>query len=141
MRITFDIPMKVFSINQMSARDQRFKTAAYKDWATAILQHLQNMAEYKELLDMGADFKANGGHFFVSFTAFYPPHVFYTKQGAISSKTVDCTNFGKPLLDLIFGDTMDVNDKNVVECTERKAAGASFFIKVTIEMRPLSTRF
>lgn len=132
MHIKFVLPFKVFSINKMSTRDARFKTAEYKTWATAILATLQEMQEYKSLMEMAADFKAKGGEFKVSFCATYPWHIFYNKDGAISSKTIDCTNFGKPLLDLIFGHTMDVNDKYVTECTEVKKVGATYSIEISI---------
>lgn len=130
--VEFELPVKAFSVNKMSARDIRFKTSEYKEWATKVLALLQDMDEFKGLMEIADDFRAKGGEFEVFFTYMYPHHEFYTKNNIISSKTVDMSNGAKPLLDLIFGDTMDVNDKFVTKLTEAKCAGPRHSIKIII---------
>lgn len=127
--IEFTLPVKPFSVNKMHYRDQRFKSAEYKDWAQLVLYHLQDI---KALHEMGMDWHSKGGSFCVWFTFEFPKHIFYNKAGAISSKSMDLSNVEKPLLDLIFGDTMDVNDKNVVKLVSRKEAGAFYCIRIRI---------
>jgi hypothetical protein len=133
MQVKFSLPMQVFSVNRMNARDVRFKTAEYKAWANEVLYRLSELEEYKTLQEMASDHQAYGGTFAVKITAQYPYHIFYNKAGQISSKTIDCTNFGKPILDLVFGDTLSVNDKYVVKCTECKEVGPSYAIVIQIE--------
>ncbi len=130
MIIEFSLQTKAFSINKMHYRDQRFKTAEYKDWATKVL-HL--LSEIKELYDMGGDWQRSGGVFAVEFEFVYPAYIYYNKSKQVSSKTFDLSNVEKPLLDLIFGDTMEVNDRNVVKLVSSKRAGAMYAINVSIE--------
>lgn len=134
--IEFELPLKAFSVNKMSARDVRFKTSEYKAWATAVLTHLREMEEFKRLMKMAEDFRARGGYFEVWFCYNYPHHEFYTKNGIISSKTIDMSNGAKPLLDLIFGETMEVNDKFVTKLTESKRVGPHHSMNVRIGYIP-----
>lgn len=117
----------------MSCRDARFKTQAFKDWATEILARLD---EHKELHELATDHAKLGGTFEVEIIAEFPAHVFYNKAGEVSSKTIDCSNFEKPLIDLVFGHTMDVNDKFITKLVSSKRAGADYSIKMTIRLLP-----
>ncbi len=125
------LEIEAFSVNRMTYRDVRFKSKEYKDWATKILYLL---SEEKALIDLAARWKEHGGVFKVTVSVEYPKHVFFNKQGDVSSKTVDCTNVGKPLIDLIFGQTMDVNDKYIVDYTELKRPGSRSCIKIYITL-------
>jgi len=116
----------------MSCRDQRFKTSEYKDYATEVLYRLDAL---KELQEMRLAFEESGGTFTVELTALYPPHVYYNKNGTISAKTIDCSNFEKPVIDLIFGGTMNVNDKNIDCLISKKAAGATYGLDVRILLK------
>ena len=128
MTIRFKIPLGAFSVNKMSTRDARFKTAAYKDWATKVLWYLSKVPELQTLKE-----NYNGKDtFFVQIVSYYPGHIFYNKQGIISSKTVDCSNFSKPILDLIFGDTLNINDKMVTKLVEEKRAGSDLSLEITL---------
>lgn len=129
--VTLHLPIKPFSINQMNCRDARFKTQAYRDWATEVLARLD---EHKELHELALDHQASGGTFEVELVAEFPEHVFYNKDGAVSSKTIDCSNFEKPLIDLVFGHTMDVNDKFITKLISSKRPGAAYGIKMTIRL-------
>lgn len=132
MTVRLELPFKPFSINQMTYRDVRFKSAAYKEWATKMIAHIQDCDQYKQLLDMATDHKASGGTFEISIHAEYPKHEFLNKQGQISSKTVDISNAEKPLIDIIFGGLMEVNDKYITSMTSSKGLGAWY--KITVEI-------
>ncbi len=130
-KLTFSLAVNAFSVNKMTYRDVRFKSAEYKEWATRVL-HL--LSEEKGLVDLAAQFDDSKHAFAVSVIVEYPQHIFYNKAGAISSKTVDCTNVGKPLIDLIFGDTMEINDKYITHYSESKRPGALSRLVITIEL-------
>lgn len=132
--IELSIPLKVFSINQMTYRDVRFKSAAFKDWATKVVAYIEECEQYKELMDIAQDHKLNGGIFDIEIEAVYPHYEFYNKQGSVSSKTIDVTNFEKPLIDIIFGQIMDVNDKYIVNMVSCKIPGSHHHIKVSISL-------
>lgn len=132
MTVKFTLPIKPFSINQMFCRDMRYKSQAYQIWATEVLAYLREADEYKSLMELSMAHKEVGGTFYVSFIYNYPAYIFYNKQGQVSAKTIDLTNGGKPLLDLIFGDTMDINDRFVTGFKEEKRASASYTIDIII---------
>lgn len=113
----------------------RFKSAAYKAWAEEIQYYLNDI---KGLHEMASDFADRGGAFLVKLTFSFPKHIFYNKAGAISSKSMDLSNVEKPLLDLIFGDTMGINDKNVIKLISEKQSDAFYCIKIRIEHVPLA---
>ena len=137
MTISFVLPVGAFSINRMSSRDLRFKTPAYKDFATQVLYVLEQVDALKVMGELHA---AKGGEFTVELTATYPPQLFRNKQGEISSRSIDCSNFEKPILDLIFGDTMGVNDRHVTCLISKKRAGARLSIECTISLiSPISS--
>jgi hypothetical protein len=93
---------------------------------------LQEMDEYKSLMELAMAHNEKGGTFYVSFIYNYPPHIYLNKQKQLSAKTIDMSNGSKPLLDLIFADTMDVNDKIVTGLKEEKRIGASQTIDIII---------
>lgn len=126
--------MKAFSVNKYYGRDQRYKTAAAKQYESAVLSRL---LKHNQLLEMAKIHRQTGGCFHISIDCKYPKKDFYNEQGKISAKTFDCSNIEKPLLDLILGRFMEVNDKNVVKLVSTKsAAGASHTIDITLELVP-----
>lgn len=140
MTINFKLPMRPFSINQAYSRDIRFKTAAYKSWASEALHRLSLIPE---LATMGKQHKAKGGTFEVSIVVVYPESEFYNKSGAVSSKIQDLSNFEKLLLDLIWGHTMGVNDKYVTTLVSHKCAVGGTepcYIDTTIVLKSASKK-
>lgn len=135
MDIKFTIHQPAFSINKVSARDIRFKTAAYKDWYTMVSHEIVHAQYWPQLQKLAETFKLNGGAFNVILETHYPTSIFYAKNGHISAKTYDLTNTEKPLIDLIFGDLMDVNDKNIVRVVSTKHPNAAYtHLKVSITL-------
>lgn len=130
----FTLMCKPFSVNAYHYSDKRHKTAEARAWEEQVLALLEEHA--KTLGEMAEDFKKVGGCFRLQLCAIYPPHIFYNKGGAISSKTIDITNFEKPLCDLIIGRVMGINDKTVVECISRKLPGPLYAIEVELKFDP-----
>jgi len=128
MYINFVLPGPAFSINQAYSRDIRYKTTAYKGYAQGTLYRLGTIPG---LLDMALDYKP-GDTFFVKIGLEYPRDFFYNEKGFISAKTLDLTNCEKLLVDLIFGDTLKINDRNITRVTSTKFAGSSNTVHVTI---------
>ncbi len=132
--IEFTLPIKPFSVNAYRCRDQRFKTAEAQDWETRIKYMLEDYA--KEFNEMQTDFETFGGEFHVCLTAYYPNHVYYNKAGAVSAKTIDLSNFEKPLIDMIFRESLGVDDRFITKLSSKKQAGASDGIDVRIVFLP-----
>lgn len=126
----FSLPIKPFSVNAMTYRDTRFKTAEFKSWANEVRNLLE---EHKPLLDMAMDFKdASQADFEVQITVLYPQHIFFNKLGQISAKTMDVSNIEKPLIDIIFKDFMDVDDRHIWKLISTKEPGANQRIDINI---------
>lgn len=131
MIVEFSLPIKPMSINNYTFSDRRHKTPDARAWETQVNALL---IEEKGLVDLADDWNEHGGVFKVWLTFTYPYHIFRNKQGAISSKTIDLSNCEKNLIDRIFGDQMDVNDKHIVELYSEKKDGPSYDITVKIEL-------
>lgn len=131
MEVSFQLLGKGFSINQAYYAQRKVKTEACRLWEYSVLTQLQ---EIKDLVDLADTHKERGGTFEVHFALNYPHHVFYNKQGLISSKTYDVSNFEKLLLDVIFGQVLGINDKLVTKLISEKRVGARHSIDVKIRL-------
>lgn len=130
MKLTLNC--KPFSINAYSYRDKRHKTAEARAWEAQVLELLEPYE--KALLELADDWRKGGGVWRIKLYFFYPMHIFYNKDGQISSKSMDLTNVEKPLVDMIFGQVMGVNDKSIVECQSFKLPYAMYAIEVHLEL-------
>lgn len=132
--IEFTLAIKPFSVNAYRYRDARFKTAEARAWETTVNDALEE--HRKPLMEMADDFKAKGGTFRLFLSALYPKFIYYNKSGAISAKTVDCSNYEKPIQDMLFN-FMGVNDRFVTELISTKDVGASTGIWIKLELHHL----
>lgn len=85
---------------------------------------------------MAEMWRINGGIFHIRIMNNYPHHIYYNRHGQVSSKTFDCDNIIKPLIDLIFGQFMGLNDKHITKITAEKRAAATYGLDITIELLP-----
>lgn len=102
MRETIYIKQPPFSVNSMFYRDQRIKTGAARDWERQVLHQLSWSSTSEKLAKLRDAFDPSKHAYKVTMIAYYPLKTFYTKAGSISAKTMDCSNWEKPLQDLIF---------------------------------------
>ena len=131
MEYELHLPIKAFSINAYHYRDKRHKTAEARAWEQEVLFLLE---EHKSLLDVAAEHIKRGGEFTVYLTFSYPKHIFYNKLDQVSAKTFDLTNVEKPIIDLIFLQTMGCDDRYITQVVSRKQVGASYGIDIKIRL-------
>ncbi len=134
--IEIELPIKPFSVNAYRYRDQRFKTKEARAWEEQLKGLLEEYA--KQFNELKTDFDANGGTFHVWITATYPPHVFNNKSNNVSAKTIDITNFEKPLIDMIFKECIGVDDRYITQLLSTKACGYDTSLRVKIVYLPKS---
>lgn len=127
----FELKCKPFSVNAYYFRDLRVKTKEARAWEAEVMELLEE--HRKALQDLVAPFSSTCS-FGVEFTAVYPKHVYYAQHGGISSKTIDITNFEKPLMDLIFKNVLELNDKYVVKCISRKEPGLIYSLRIKLKL-------
>ncbi len=125
--------MRAFSVNKYYYATKKVKTAEARAWEDEISRFLD---EEKELTDMADCHKESGGSFTITITVQYPHHYFYNNLGIISSKTFDCSNVEKPLLDMILGHRMGINDKFVTAMHSYKGIGPTWQILIRLELHP-----
>lgn len=117
----------------MYYRNRAIKTAAAREWEANVLDLLK---EHEALIHMANNWKLHGGVFHIGICNNYPRYIYYNKQGQISSKTFDCDNILKPLIDVIFGKFMKVNDKHIVLIRSSKGVGATHGLSIHLSLLP-----
>lgn len=123
--IAFTLQIKPFSVNSMYYATRKVKTKEYRAWEEQVLaqlKHVQGLEALKEFKNFTFEMHVE-----------YPEHIFYNSKGEISSKTVDKSNDEKALIDVIFGQYLNLNDKYIVRLVSGKYAGAGHAIHVLIE--------
>lgn len=94
---------------------------------------------YKSLLDFAETFKQdNNQSIEIEIDIYYPNWVFYTAKGTISSKTFDVSNTEKILIDLLLGDILQINDKNVTKLISSKQPAKGYGININLALVPYS---
>lgn len=128
MRIEFTLPIKAYSINSYMYATRKVITKEARVWSDNVKKLLKEQKCLEEFKD-----KFNYEPISIYISIHYPKHVFYNKEGTISSKTIDVSNTEKILIDLIFKDTMELNDKYIVYMESSKHAGEDYKIDFRIE--------
>lgn len=128
MIIEFTLPIKAYSINAYHYATRRVITKEARVWSDMVKEHLRAipcLAEFKSEYDYTP--------ISIYISIHYPKQIFYNKEGLISSKTMDISNTEKILIDLIFKETLDINDKYITYMESSKHAGDSYMISFRIE--------
>ncbi len=148
----FSIKVKPFSINAATYSDARTKTREYREWQSQVFHQLNNEKDLETFRQIREQFDETKHSFAVEMTAFYPRSVFINKEGTLSSRTVDLSNWEKLLLDLLFDkqyfskehpygvQNINQNDKYVVDLVSRKRPHdhEMFYIQILIRVEDRS---
>ena len=154
MEVTLVLNIPPFSINQMYYNKKGYiRTEKYREWCRNAFYELSKNYNIYAMKQIREAFEPAKHVLEVECIAFYPDKKLITKQGRISSKSVDLTNWEKPLQDLIF-DTkyydrylpegvanLNMDDKYVVKLLSQKriASGDDYQILFTIKILPLES--
>jgi hypothetical protein len=129
------------------------KTQDAREWQAQVFHRLssdENQLKLKELRD---NFDSKEHTYCVWICAVYPKSELLTKQGLISSKTQDCSNFEKALIDCFFlpkhhtqesplgCPNLNIDDKFVTQLISSKGMAKdelSRAIIVDVEIKPMS---
>lgn len=103
MRFSFVLDnLKPFSVNDMYYKDGRQKTQKYYDWSFSLFSRLQHENIQAGLDPFRTTFDPAKHGFVLRLTAYYPKAYFFNRQGHISARTMDLSNWEKPLIDCLF---------------------------------------
>ena len=152
MRRVITLKLKPFSINAMFCRDKRHKTIEAQEWSCSVLVALALKENKKKLKELRQYFDPQKHVYKVDLTFFYPKHVLYKKDGAISARAHDLSNVEKPLIDLVFlpmfydrpspygAKNLNIDDKYITDLRSRKSVGKDFRIRVTLNIKELTKK-
>lgn len=102
MKHTFRLRTRPFSINSATYGDARTKTREYFDWSAQVFHQLSSTVNQEKLKELRDLFDESKHSFKISIKVVYPKDQFITKQNILSSRSIDCSNFEKLLVDLFF---------------------------------------
>lgn len=140
------LPIKAFSINQMTGRDVRHKTKAYKNWCYRVFEQLNTDDNQKSLKDLREFFNEEKHAYVIHMTTYYPESDLITHKNTLSAKAFDTTNVEKPLVDLLFDPVfskkdppfgccnLQSNDKYLLDMYSKKRIAESHKIELIIEI-------
>lgn len=129
--VELNFPFKAFSVNAMSYRDSRFKTAEYKAWHSEVVAYMN--AHYAEVLnELNQEFNEWNVVYSVRIEFIYPPEVLFNANGGISSRSFDLSNCEKNIIDIVFRNGMAVDDKHIVELISIKKPGPAHAMNLVI---------
>lgn len=143
------IKAKPYSINQLYYGNRRHgKTREAQDWSLDVLYQLSQEQNKQILEQLRNSFNAKEHGFSVTLEFGVPEYEYYTKQGTISSKTVDLSNCEKAIIDLIFlpkhygefsngkAPNLNTDDKYIIELSSKKVPAKESYIKALIKLVP-----
>ncbi|MBK9292812.1 MAG: hypothetical protein IPM52_14485 [Bacteroidetes bacterium] len=152
MRRTFTLQLKPFSVNAMYGRDRNRKTADCYDWEMQACHLLRQAEPAKALKELREAFDVSKHCYVFRFTFAFHSSIFFTKDGAISSRSFDLTNVEKILADILCGPkyheapapqgapNLNIDDKLVLQVTSRKIVqqqpGYSIRVAIAIVDKP-----
>jgi Holliday junction resolvase RusA-like endonuclease len=133
MEYDFTLPIKPFSVNAYFYASRKVKTQAARCWEEEMKFLLD---DHREELCKFIPEHIKGADFTVYMTFVYPKNIFRNKLGDISSKTMDLSNVEKPVLDMIFRESLGIDDKHVTQLVSRKIPGNEFAIVIRLKLEP-----
>jgi len=103
MRFSFVLDgIKPFSVNALYYGDGRTKTQKYYDWSFRLFDRLSHPEIQKGLEFFRDAFDPKKHVYVLRLTAYYPEEIYFRRAGGISAKTMDISNWEKPLVDCLF---------------------------------------
>ena len=146
---TVNLPgLRPFSINSWFYARAKIITQDAHDWLDKVFISLNTDENQISLADIRAVFDPNKHVFCVNLSATYPPDVFFTKAGQVSARTIDTTNWEKPLIDCIFlkkyhvepvprgAPNLNTDDRYITEMRSSKRIGNEHSLQVEISVCP-----
>lgn len=141
MKRTIVLKVKPFSINAMTGRDVRHKSAAYSNWHYQVQQLLKAPKIAESLKDLREFFDESIHSYSVCLTSYYPPEILFTRESKMSAKAHDLSNIEKPLIDILFlpvhhkdAANLNIDDKFISDLSSKKRPLQDYCIEVVFEV-------
>jgi hypothetical protein len=103
MRRKLSLPIKAFSVNSLHYNDRRHGyTPEAKNWIDTVAHLLSSPQNAQALKDLRDAFDPALHAYQIQIKCYIPNEIYYTKEGKLSRRSFDVSNFEKPLVDIIF---------------------------------------
>lgn len=146
---SIEIPIKPFSINSMYYVQKAVKTQPAREWTYEVFSHLNSEKNTRIMAEIHNAFIADRHNLIICLTAYYPKNKLITSTGGVSARSVDTTNWEKPLIDLLFlpkhwgkedpfgCKNIGIDDRYICSMTSKKRAwdGPGYKITVKVKLR------
>jgi hypothetical protein len=140
--------LKPISINSVygSIGQGFYKTSHATEWTYQVFDALSREENQEKLKRLRDYFDPNLHNYAIRLIAIYPHSEYTTKKGLVSSRTIDITNWEKPLIDCIFlpkffelsppsgCQNLNMDDKFLTEMFSKKKAGDEYRIEIEISI-------
>lgn len=153
---TFVLNVDPFSINKLHYRDGKIKTRDAREWECQVFHELSKQVPQDAMRELRELFDPVKHSYCVKLVCNLPEKKFFNKEGTISAKSMDLSNWEKPLIDLIFLDrysefappfgvlNLKTDDRYITSLISRKqpsvAESASILVTIKIQDLELSKR-
>lgn len=135
-----------FSINRLHYRDGKIKTQTARDWECRVFHELSKEPNSKILKELRDKFDHLKHGYIIKMVCFYAQEKLFNRQGAISAKSMDISNWEKPLIDLIFlekfselkppfgAENLKTDDRFILQMSSGKRASKTPRIEVSLRI-------
>lgn len=150
--LKFVLNVKPYSINRLHYRDGRRKTVEAREWEMTVFDALDQPELLEAIADFRSQFDPSKHGIIAKLTAYYPADHYYNKQGFISGRTFDQTNWEKPFIDLLFlekyatlkppfgVENLKIDDKYIVRITSTKKPHPKGKHEIHVHLRIVSNQ-
>lgn len=140
-----------FSVNRMYYHKdgKAIRRQEARNWAYAIFEQLLSPYNASQISKFKDHFKSSSMAIKLSLTVFYQKSKLFNKGGSISSQSMDCSNFEKPLIDLMFdkrystrkppegAPNLELDDKYILELNSHKRVSLTGKTYMVVELEAL----
>lgn len=134
MKKSFTLNQKPFSVNAMYYASVKAKTKEARQWSYQVFNELDSPQIQQCINDLKGHFNPKKHCYKIKMTAYFPEDVIYKKDGSLSSRAFDITNWEKPIVDLLFlpkhcksetpygVNNLEIDDRFITKCVSEKKA-------------------
>lgn len=147
-------PLSINSTNCVSRSGRLIKTAQANEWNISAFEALNSDENQEAINKLKKYFDYKKHQYSIKIIAHFPRSHFYKKDGTLSSKSMDVSNFEKAVIDVLFlpkhcnrpapfgVNNLEVDDKYITKCIGEKRATdhEHHFIKIILGIKDLDPK-
>lgn len=151
MKAVLILNSEPFSVNRMYYHKdgKAIRRQEARNWAYGVFGQLAQPYNASQIAKFKDHFDFKSMAIKVTISVFYARHKLFNKAGTISSQSMDCSNFEKPLIDLMFdkryssrtppegAPNLELDDKYILELISTKRVSHTGNTYMSVELEAL----